>query len=124
ALSVIMFMPAQVEGSAGDWSLAGAYVDESCGITAWTGHLPYRAIALATKALIEGRLGRAESARTTAEEGLQLGQRSGLVQASQFNLAALGFLELSLDNPKETNAILCSMAEPVLAAGISEPGVL
>ena len=47
-----------------------------------------------------------------------------MVQASQFNLAALGFLELSLDNPKETNAILWPMAEAVLAAGISEPGVL
>jgi DNA-binding CsgD family transcriptional regulator len=124
SLSVILFMLAQVECSAGDWSLAGSYADESCGITAWTGHLPYRAIALATKALIEGRLGRAESARVTAEEGLQLGQRSGLVQASQFNLAALGFLELSLDNPKETNNLLWPLAEGVLASGVREPGVL
>jgi DNA-binding CsgD family transcriptional regulator len=124
SLSVILFMLAQVECSAGDWSQAGSYADESCGITAWTGHLPYRAIALATKALIEGRLGRAESARATAEEGLQLGQRSGLVQASQFNLAALGFLELSLDNPKETNNLLWPLAEGVLASGMREPGVL
>jgi DNA-binding CsgD family transcriptional regulator len=46
------------------------------------------------------------------------------VQASQFNLAALGFLELSLDNPKETNAILWPMVEGMLVAGIGEPGVL
>jgi DNA-binding CsgD family transcriptional regulator len=124
SLAVILFMLAQVECAAGNWSDAGVYADESCGITAWTGHLPYRAIALATKALIEARLGRAESARATAEEGLELGQRSGLVQASQFNLAALGFLELSLDNPKETNTILLPLAEGVLAAGIREPGVL
>jgi DNA-binding CsgD family transcriptional regulator len=124
SLSVILFLLAQVECAAGDWSQAGSYADESCGITAWTGHLPYRAIALATKALIEGRLGRAESARAMAEEGLQLGQRSGLVQASQFNLAALGFLELSLDNPKETHALLWPVTEGVLAAGIREPGVL
>ena len=124
SLSVILFMLAQVECSAGDWPQAYSYADESCAITGWTGHLPYRAVALATKALIEARLGRAESARATAEEGLELGQRSGLVQASQFNLAALGFLELSLDNPKETNAILWPLTEGVLAAGISEPGVL
>jgi hypothetical protein len=55
---------------------------------------------------------------------VEIGQRSGLVQSSQFNLAALGFLELSLDNPKETNAILWPLAEGVLAAGIREPGVL
>jgi DNA-binding CsgD family transcriptional regulator len=117
-------MLAQVECAAGNWSDAGAYADESCGITAWTGHLPYRAVALAAKALIEGRLGRAESARAIAEEGLQLAQRSGLVQASQLNLAALGFLELSLDNPKETNEILWSLTEGVLASGVREPGVL
>jgi DNA-binding CsgD family transcriptional regulator len=55
---------------------------------------------------------------------LQLAQRSGLVQASQFNLAALGFLELSLDNPKETNELLWPLAEGVLASGVREPGVL
>src|SRR6476660_7548587 len=124
SLAVILFMLAQVECSAGNWSDAGAYADESCEITAWTGHLPYRAVALSTKALIEGRLGRVESARATAAEGLQLAQRSGLVQASVFNLAALGFLELSLDNPKETNEILWPLAEGVLASGVDEPGVL
>ena len=106
SLSVILFMLAQVECSAGEWSQAISYADESCEITAWTGHLPYRAIALSAKALIEARLGRAEAARAIAEEGLELAQRSGLVQASLFNLAALGFLELSLDNPKETNNLL------------------
>jgi ATP/maltotriose-dependent transcriptional regulator MalT len=124
SLAVILFMLAQVECSAGNWSDAGAYADESCEITAWTGHLPYRAVALSARALVEARLGRAESARATATEGLQLAERSGLVQATQFNLAALGFLELSLDNPKETNEILWPFAEGVLAAGVSEPGVL
>jgi DNA-binding CsgD family transcriptional regulator len=124
SLAVILFMLAQVECSSGNWSDAGAYADESCEITAWTGHLPYRAVALSARALIEGHLGRAESARATAAEGLELAERSGLVQASQLNLAALGFLELSLDNPKETNEILWPLAEGVLAAGVSEPGVL
>jgi DNA-binding CsgD family transcriptional regulator len=124
SLAVILFMLAEVECAAGNWADGGAYADESCEITAWTGHLPYRALALSARALIEGHLGRAESARATAEEGLQLAQRSGLVQASQFNLAALGFLELSLDNPKETNELLWPLAEGVLASGVREPGVL
>jgi DNA-binding CsgD family transcriptional regulator len=124
SLAVILFMLAEVECAAGNWSDGGAYADESCEITAWTGHLPYRSLALSARALIEGHLGRAEPARAAAEEGLQLAQRSGLVQASQFNLAALGFLELSLDNPKETNELLWPMAQGVLASGIREPGVL
>jgi DNA-binding CsgD family transcriptional regulator len=123
-LAVLLFMLAQVECSAGHWSDAAAYAEESCEITAWTGHLPYRALALSAKALIEAHLGRVETARAAAEEGLDLARRSGLVQASQFNLAALGFLELSLDNPKETNTILWPLVEGVLTVGIREPGVL
>jgi DNA-binding CsgD family transcriptional regulator len=124
SLAVILFMLAEVESAAGNWAEGGAYADESCEITAWTGHLPYRSLALSAKALIEAHLGRAESARAAAEEGLQLAERSGLVQATQFNLAALGFLELSLDNPKVTNELLWPFTEGVLAAGIREPGVL
>jgi DNA-binding CsgD family transcriptional regulator len=123
-LAIVSFMLAQVETSAGRWSDAAAYADESCEITAWTGHLPYRALALSAKAMVEAHLGRADAARASAEEGMDVARRSGLVQASQFNLAALGFLELSLDNPKETNAILWPMVDGVLAVGIGEPGVL
>jgi DNA-binding CsgD family transcriptional regulator len=124
SLAVILFMLAEVECAAGNWSDGRACADESCEITAWTGHLPYRSLALSVRSLIDGHLGRAESARAAAEEGLQLAQRTGLVQASQFNLAALGFLELSLDNPKETNELLWPMTEGVLAVGVREPGVL
>ncbi len=124
SLAVILFMLAEVECSAGNWSDGGAYADESGEITAWTGHLPYRSLALSARALIDAHLGRAESARATAVEGLELAERSGLVQASQFNLAALGFLELSLGNPKETSSILWPLAEGVLASGVREPGVL
>jgi DNA-binding CsgD family transcriptional regulator len=124
SLAVILFMLAEVECAAGNWPDGRAYADESCEITAWTGHLPYRSLALSARALIDAHLGRAELARAAAEEGLRLAERSGLVQASQFNLAALGFLELSLDNPKETNELLWPLTEGVLAAGIREPGVL
>jgi DNA-binding CsgD family transcriptional regulator len=124
SLAVILFMLAEVECLAGNWSDGGAYADESCEITARTGHLPYRSLALSARALIDGHLGRAESARATAAEGLELAERSGLVQASQFNLAALGFLQLSLGNPKETNILLWPLAEGVLASGVREPGVL
>ena len=123
-LAVLLFMLAQVECTAGRWREAAAYAEESCEITAWTGHLPYRALALSARALVDAHLGRAESARAAAEQGLELARRSGLVQASQANLAALGFLELSLDQPKETHTVLWPLVEGVLTVGIREPGVV
>jgi DNA-binding CsgD family transcriptional regulator len=124
SLAVILFMLAEVECAAGNWADAGAYADESCELTTWSGHLPYRSLALSARALVDARLGRVEAARAAGEQGLDLAHRSGLVQAGQFNLEALGFLELSLDNPKGTNELFWPLAEKVLAAGVREPGVL
>jgi DNA-binding CsgD family transcriptional regulator len=124
SLAVILFMLALLECWAGDWSEAGLYADESCTITVWTGQQPYRALALSAKALIEGHRGLEQAARTAAEEGLELARQSGLKQAGQFNLSALGFLELSLGNPEATDRLLRPLAEGVLEAGIGEPGML
>ena len=65
---------------------------------------------------------RSRPARTAAEEGLELARQSGLKQAGQFNLSALGFLELSLGNAEATDRLLRPLAEGVLEAGIGEPG--
>ena len=46
SLAVMLFMLAEVECSAGNWSEGSTYADESCEITAWSGHLPYRSLAL------------------------------------------------------------------------------
>ena len=98
SLAVILFMLALLECWAGAGSEAGRYADESGTITVWTGQQPYRALALSAKALIEAHRGQERPARTAAEEGLELARQSGLKQAGQFNLSALGFLELSLGN--------------------------
>jgi DNA-binding CsgD family transcriptional regulator len=124
SLAVILFLLAQLECWAGNWSEAGGHADESCTITAWTGQQPYRALALSAKALVEAHRGRAESARAAASKGLELARQSGLVQASQLNLSALGFLELSLGNGDEAHRLLWPLAEGVLDAGLEEPGVL
>src|SRR6266516_1121281 len=124
SLAVILFLLAQLECWAGDWSKASGHADESCTITGFPGQQPYRALALSARALVEGHLGRTAVAREAAEEGLELGRQSGLVQASQFNLAALGFLEVSLGNMKEAHRLLGPLTEGVLDAGLGEPGVL
>ena len=124
SLAVILFMLALLECWAGAWSEAGLYADESGTITVWTGQQPYRALALSAKALIEAHRGQEQPARTAADEGLELARQSGLKQAGQFNLSALGFLELSLGNAEATDRLLRPLAEGVLEAGIGEPGML
>jgi DNA-binding CsgD family transcriptional regulator len=124
SLAVILFLLAQLDCSAGNWSEASGYAEESFTITVWTGQQPYRALALSARALVEGHRGRVQAARAAAEEGLELARQSGLVQASQFNLWALGFLELSLGNVKETHRLLWPLAEGVLKTGLGEPGML
>jgi len=124
SLAVILFMLALLECWAGAWSEAGLYADESGSITVWTGQQPYRALALSAKALIEAHRGQEQAARTAAEEGLELARKSGLKQAGQFNLSALGFLELSLGNAEAADRLLRPLAEGVLGAGIGEPGML
>ncbi len=124
SLAVILFLLAQLECRAGNWSEAGEYADESCTITAWTGQQPYLAHALSARALIDAHLGKEQPARVAAEEGLELARSSGLVQAADLNLSALGFLELSLGNMKEAHRILWPLAEGILDAGLGEPGML
>jgi DNA-binding CsgD family transcriptional regulator len=46
------------------------------------------------------------------------------VQASLYNLSALGFLELSLGNMKEADRVLWPLAEGLLQAEPGEPGLL
>ena len=123
-LAVVLFMLAQLECWAGNWGEALQHADESCTITAWTGQLPYRSLALSARAMVEAHLGREQAARGSVAQGLNAARQSGLVQAGQFNLSALGFLELSLGNFEEADRHLRPLAEGVLAAGLGEPGVL
>jgi DNA-binding CsgD family transcriptional regulator len=124
SLSVILFLLAQLECFAGNWATAGMHADESLTITAWTGQQPYRSLAMSAKALIEGRCGREEGARSAIEEGLALARESGFVQAIQLNLWALGSLELALGNMKEVHRVLWPLVEGLLDAGPLEPGLL
>jgi DNA-binding CsgD family transcriptional regulator len=124
SLAVILFLLAQLECWAGNWSTAIEHADESYTITEWTGQQPYRSLALSAKALIEAHQGREEPARDAVEEGLELARTSGLVQASSFNLSALGFLELSLGNVNEAHRILGPLAEALLDGAPVEPGML
>lgn len=71
--------------------------------------------------LVEAHLGRADSARLAALEGLRVAEAAGEILLLIPNLSVLGFLELSLGRPAEADAYLSRAVELEQAMGVREP---
>ena len=71
--------------------------------------------------LVEAHLGRADSARLEALEGLRVTEAAGEIILLIPNLSVLGFLELSLGRPAEADAYLSRAVELERAMGVREP---
>ena len=71
--------------------------------------------------LVEAHLGRADSARLAALEGLRVAEAAGEIVLMIPNLSVLGFLELSLGRPAEADAYLSRAVELKQAMGVREP---
>jgi len=71
--------------------------------------------------LVEAHLGRADSARLEALEGLRVAEAAGEILLLIPNLSVLGFLELSLGRPAEADAYLSRAIELAKAMGVREP---
>jgi DNA-binding CsgD family transcriptional regulator len=114
---------ARVECFAGEQDRAWRYAEETYQSALETGQDGERAFAASTRALIGGRLGRVEEARTAAEEALRHAERIGLCGAEFEARAALGALELSLDAPNEALQWLGTLHDEVVDAGFGDPAV-
>ena len=71
--------------------------------------------------LVEAHLGRADSARLEAGEGMRVAEEAGEILLLIPNLSVLGFLELSLDRPAEADAYLSRALELEQTMGVREP---
>jgi DNA-binding CsgD family transcriptional regulator len=71
--------------------------------------------------LVEAHLGRADSARLEASEGMRVAEAAGEILLLIPNLSVLGFLELSLGRPTEAEAHLSRAVELERAMGVREP---
>ena len=125
SLAVMLFMLAEVECSAGNWSEGGAYADESCEITAWSGHLPYPLVGSVREGADRRtpRTGRTLRERPPGKRWSSHSDRGWCRRASSAS-RRWGSSSCPLDNPKEANEFLWPLAEGVLASGLREPGVL
>jgi DNA-binding CsgD family transcriptional regulator len=65
-----------------------------------------------------------DDARAAAGKGVEIGQATGVLFPLSMNVAALGFLELSMDDPVAAHRALGPLSEAIAAMGLAEPGVV
>jgi DNA-binding CsgD family transcriptional regulator len=112
---------AELECRAGNWDAALEHARESrasaqridMGVLASEGHYAV--------GLVEAHLGRADTARLEALEGMRVAEAGGEVFLLIPNLVVLGFLELSLGRPAEADAFLSRALELEQAMGVRDP---
>ncbi|HET6868093.1 MAG TPA: AAA family ATPase [Solirubrobacteraceae bacterium] len=91
-------------------------------LAAATDHDAQRASALWPLTAAAGWLGRSEEARDAARQGLELAERTGHRLYAIGNLAAVGALELSLEEPVAAVAALRRAWELMCGGGVESPG--
>ncbi len=117
----IRYHLAELECRAGNWDAAMEHARESraaaqrirMGAMSAEGHFAV--------GLVEAHLGRADTARLAALEGLRIAEAAGEILLLIPNLSVLGFLELSLGRPAEADAYLSRAVEHKRAMGVREP---
>jgi DNA-binding CsgD family transcriptional regulator len=118
----IRYHLAELECWAGNWDAAMEHARESRAAAqrlrmgAWMLSEGHFAVGL-----VEAHLGRADSARLEALEGLRVTEAAGEILLMIPNLSVLGFLELSSGNPAEAHRYLSRAVELKETMGVREP---
>jgi DNA-binding CsgD family transcriptional regulator len=115
---------AELECWAGNWEQAAAYAAQAREASVRTGQRGVQGFALYSVALVAAHRGDVEAARTAAEEGLALCERSDIVTAAQLNRSVLGFLALSTGDAAGAHAHLGSVLEALRSMGLRDSGVV
>jgi DNA-binding CsgD family transcriptional regulator len=120
----LLLSMSQLECWGGEWDQAVTRADEGLRQAAGTGQHTYSGALLASAALAMAHLGNGDRTRALATAGLKSAQESGDLLAEVANGFALGFLELSHQNPGAADAWLRPGLERLYNAGIREPAIL
>jgi DNA-binding NarL/FixJ family response regulator len=114
---------AQLETRAGDWPRAAGYADEAMLLADQIGLHQIQSGSRSAAAMVAALTGRPERARALAEAGLAASRSAKEVMFAAHNLAALGFLELSLGNPSAADGHLRGLADLYARIGYGNVGV-
>jgi DNA-binding CsgD family transcriptional regulator len=117
----LLFWLAELEWRAGNFRLAEKHAVEGYDAAVQAGQQLMTAQLSSTRALACAALGDVDGARATAEEGLALARQLGSAPPTIRNLAALGFLELSLGATQDAALTLSAAHEHARTTGYREP---
>jgi DNA-binding CsgD family transcriptional regulator len=120
----VLFATSELETRAGNWARASRLAAEAVERSRQSGLGTIHAWALHTQALVAAHLGRISEARDAAAEGLRVASASRAIAPVAQITSTLGFLELSLGDPKAAHGHLGPLAELIASIGIAEPGVV
>jgi DNA-binding CsgD family transcriptional regulator len=113
----------ELECRAANFQAAAAHASECWARSEQRGEQYQGGAALWAKALADAHLGRVEEARAAAERGMALSTEIGEEVYRVLNRFALGFLELSLGNAAEADAVLRLLPTRLVELGWDEPSV-
>ncbi len=108
----------------GDWNQALLDAEEGYEVALQTGQPSQQAVLAGTRSLLLAHLGHVDEARAAAEHALDMSTRTGAMFGTMLATHALGFLELSLENPSDADRLLGPLVERMESAGIREPGAV
>jgi len=124
AVLSVLFARSEFDCRVGDWTQADRRAAAAVERSRQAGLGTILAWSLYAQALVQAHVGQVAAARAAIAEGLAVAQESGgMAQLTQLT-SALGFLELSLDDPAEAHARLAPLAGMIVQFGIAEPGVV
>jgi DNA-binding CsgD family transcriptional regulator len=117
----IRYHLAELECRAGNWDVAMEHAQESKAAAQRIQMGPMSSEGHFAVGLVEAHLGRTDTARLEALEGLRVAEAAGEILLLIPNLSVLGFLELSLGRPAEADAYLSRAVELERSMGVREP---
>ncbi len=123
-MHVVLFQLAMLETSAGNLRLADEFTREAVLAAEELEEQSITAFVLLARARVDTYLGRVESARAAAQEGLRLSAATDSLPGTIQHLHNLGVLELSLGNHLGAHENLANVADMLLAMGMAEPMVV
>jgi DNA-binding CsgD family transcriptional regulator len=121
SLPYVLVLLAQADCLAGEFELARRHAEEGYELAEQAGQRSLEAYLLGVLALVDAHTGRADVAREAGERALALADSMSARPAQMFAAAALGLLELSLEQPAATVSRLRPLVEFVQEEGITDP---
>lgn len=113
----------ELEIRAGNWTVAERYAAEGLDLVTDVFHERAREVNLGSYALLAAHRGEVDVARELGTEGVRLAERHEDLIHALANGSALGFLELSLDNPTGAHECLAPLVQLAEHMGLEEPGI-